>query len=902
MSVTPLLKSSLSLLVSISSLIACVSCTEKASEHPKIYGTDATKADLTEKIENVTWAKDVYQRLKESVDPYVDRHQTDPDWIVSRLQMHWKTKYTENFLNGAVWSHGSGEAPVPTVRFAGGRDWNSDFNTPAIEDVQPFAEDPRGMWLQNHTKEGQPWEWAPIDQTGHTIERINERILALAEKSAFLYWYTGNEKYGSFAEDIFWTYTLGMYHRSTPQTYENHAHARIIGLVTFEVIHERVTASLAVCYDYLHDRLKSKGRDLSIVETVFKRWADRIIEGGGSKGNWNINQARYIVYLGLTLQDNDAYEDGKGLQYYISQLTTESSKNQSALKKVVPETYDPVSGVWPEAPGYAFSVTDTILKLAQMIHNATGEDILEDYPIIVPAATVSAQYLYPSGYFVGFGDTYHEVPYTQSFEMLLARFRRTGDQSSEQQVADLIKEQIELNGYQREKAGTLLALTSYVDTLPQGKSEESLRTRTFYTDKVNYLAQRNAKDKENGLMVSLAGTTGGHDQANGMAMELYGKGLVMGPDFGRGPSYWTKSHDEFYLRFAAHNTVAVDGISNYSFKEDHLFEIIAVEPAPESHTPISENYSFSDTSFTEPKTDARQRRLLSIVRTSDTTGYYVDIFRSARKDGADKKNDYFYHNIGQSLTLSSDKGKVLTPEASDLLGSKQGDHVGYDYFDKEAAIDWNKTFNAVFDIDLKDKPDVGMNLWMLGEEGRRLFTAESPVARTLLRGSAPEHLQTIPVPTLIVQQKGPAWDKPFVAIYEPFDTATGKSVSGIRKLDTSNAKSDLVALAVSTKNQGTQYILNATDPNVANECESIRFAGTFGIISEKENTLTALYIGNGTLLEKADISLKSTSEPINATLEKVGDTLLYSSDGEIEIRIGKQSKIFPAAQNAPINF
>ena len=43
----------------------------------------------------------------------------------------------------------------------------------------------------------------------------------------------------------------------------------------------------------------------------------------------------------------------------------------------------------------------------------------------------------------------------------------------------------------------------------------------------------------------------------------------------------------------------------------------------------------------EPATGSDQRRLVSIVRTSPTTGYYVDIFRSRRRDGQDKKHEYY---------------------------------------------------------------------------------------------------------------------------------------------------------------------------------------------------------------------------------------------------------------------
>ncbi|MDQ8182924.1 hypothetical protein [Pelagicoccus sp. SDUM812005] len=873
-----------------------------ASEHPSIYGDDSTKAALQAKIENVDWAKGVYQRLKESVDPYVDRHLDDPEWIVSRLQMHWNTRYQKTFVNGSVWSHGEGQAPVPTVKFAGGRDWNSDYSTPALEDVQPYSDDERGMWLQNHTKPGHPWEWAPIDQTGHTIERINERIMELAETAAFLYWYTGEEKYATFAADIVWTYALGMYHRENPQTFEDHKSARIIGLATFEVIHERITRTLAVSYDYLHDYLVENGKDVRIIQDLFRRWADRIVAGGGSQGNWNINQARYIVYMGLALEDDSHYADGKGKQHYIRQFTTESTENQRALKDVVPETYDPANGVWPEAPGYAFSVTDTILGLAKIIHNGTGQDVLEDYPIIVPAATVAAQFLNPNGFMPGFGDTYHQAPYTASMEMLLERFRRLEQPEKELQVAQILKEQIELNGYDRSQIDTLHALTSYVDALPEGSPEESLRTRTFYADSINFLAQRNAQNEENGLMISLVGTRGGHMQTNGMAMELYGKGLILGPDAGRGPSYWTTSHGEYYMRYAAHNTVSVDGKSYYpSRRAENTFDIEAIEPAPGSHQPVSDAYSFSDTSFGDPATDSQQRRLLAIVKPSESTGYYVDIFRSRRKDGRDKKNEYIYHNLGQRLAVSDLSGNSLSFSPTEELSEAAGDDVSYNYFSDKRAAKWNRDFYAQFDVTMSKHRDVSMGLWMAGNKERTVFTANSPVARTLQRGSAPKELWDLPVPTLVVRQDGEAWSKPFVAIFEPFYTDKGSALLSIKSLSPSKAEGDFVGLEVTTKNDGTQYILNNTDAHARTDVAGIAFSGTYAVVSESDSGIQSLYLGQGTFLSKGGLSIDGKGKSVNASLEKSGDHYLYSANQPITVTITGRTLDLPPAHRAPLS-
>ncbi|MFC1760529.1 hypothetical protein ACFL6U_00430 [Planctomycetota bacterium] len=867
--------------------------------HPRIYGMDSTKAALTQKIQQQPWAAQVYQGIKKSVDVYVDRHVTDPNWIVSRLQMHWKTRYAKTYVNGSRWSHGEGKAPVPTVRFAGQRDWNTDYARPKLEDIQPYSDDQRGMWLQNKTKNGQPWEWAPYQKTGHIVEQLNAQIMGLAEKAAFLYWVTDQEKYAKFATDIMWTYAEGMAHRSNPITYEDHSKAGIIGLATFEVIHEAVSTPLAVSYDYLYDYLIENGKDVKLIQDLFRRWSDRIIEGGGARGNWNINQARYIVYMGLTLENDDTYADGKGMQHYIRQFTTESSRNQAALKRIVPESYDPENGVWPEAPGYAFSVTDTILRLAQVIHNASGQDVLEMYPIIVPAATVVGQFLFPNGYMVGFGDTYHDVPYNQSMEMLLARFRRTGETDAELQVAELLREQMQLNAYRRESVDTLLALTSYVDKLPEGKPDKPLRTRTFYADSVNYLTQRNSENAQDGLMISLAGSRGGHSNANGMAMELYGKGMVIGPDSGRGPSYWTQSHGEYYAVMAAHNTVVVDGISDYrAGRATVTFKVLDVEPEAGSYEALSEQYSFSDTEFVEPKTDALQRRVMGIVRTSHKTGFYVDIFRSKRKDGRDKKHEYIYRNVGQELNLTQFDGQPLLLKTTEELGSDQGDHVGYNYFTDKLACPWDSDIHGVFNADLKDQPDVRMGLWMQGQPGRTVFSVRSPVSRAISRGSVPHELAELPLPTLIVRQEKEAWSKPFVAIFEPYTKEQGSALRRIRSLE---GPGDFVGVRIQTRDTGTQTILNNTDDKAKVEVDGIEFAGTYGIISENGRDIESLYLGSGRRLIKNGFGIDGQGKVVRASIEKIGGEYYYSADQEIVIHRGEERVTRPAADKALLN-
>jgi hypothetical protein len=322
-------------------------------------------------------------------------------------------------------------------------------------------DDERGLYLQNGTKEGKPWEWVPASETGNIIEGINREILNLAEDAAFLYWLTNENKYAVFASDIFMKYVEGMYYREPPQTFENHGNANLMGLQTFEVIHEGVIEPVTICYDFLFSYLKEKGSNLKMIQDVFRKWADQEIKFGVPDNNWNLMQARFITYLATALEDDRYYEDGKGQQYYFDQVLNQNSVRQKALKDVV-KNYDQETGVWPEVAGYNMLVSNDILEIYCLMDKTLNNNLLAQYPIVEKANLAIFQYLFPNGFTVAYGDAKHSRIRFNSLELLIAQYRKYNIPKNETQITRQLKRFIEDGAYNRSKISSLFQLFFYV--------------------------------------------------------------------------------------------------------------------------------------------------------------------------------------------------------------------------------------------------------------------------------------------------------------------------------------------------------------------------------------------------------------------------------------------------------
>lgn len=826
------------------------------------------------------------------IKPYSGRHVSDPEWIVSRLQMYWDSHADEIYVKGEELDHVSGHAPVPTVRFTASRGTQTSYRRPRLEDIRPY-QDSLGLWMHNKTLPGEPLEWADPRKTGRNVESINLEIMNLARDAAFLYWWSGERTYAQFAADIFDTYMTGLYYREVPVDL-NHGHQQtLLGLTSFEVIHEDTAIPAAECYDFLHGFLEeTRPEKLRIYEDAFRKWADCIIAGGVPHNNWNLIQAQFVLRIALVLSPDSSYEDGRGREWFLNEILNRDSIRQWSPGKLIEYGFDPVTGLWKESPGYSMMVLTEWGSFIRLLDTVLGVDLVSAYPVLSDAVKNIPQYLFPNGIICGWGDT-HCGPLNTSFiPPMIENAAIHGKASEEEYFTAMYKcfvpgadsgspEEMSLPA----KVSTFTSMRppQADPDIPAGKIEDYV-SPVFWSEEVSWFAARTGMDPEKSLMMSIAGSMGNHMHANGISMELYGRGYIMAPDAGRGSGYTALDYAEYYSQFPAHNTVCVDGISSYPVMQSHhAFSLNGCYPEPGKKDGTYTGVMFGDFSFMEPETYSGQRRQVLIINTDPDNGYYVDIFRSARKDGKDRFHDYFYHNIGQEFELS-----VPTEPTEEL--SFAGAHLGaYSYLWNKSAAETDKDIEGVFTMRCGDGSSAGMKMWMKGSQDRKVFKAYAPYIDGLSRMEMPYDVKSSPCQTFVARQYGNAWEKPFVALYEPFSSAVPGMVESAGFPDCGGA--EVISVA---RKDGRKDIIVSSDRMQESACDGFSCEAVLAVCSRGKEGDLQIFMHGGISAVSGDISIKCDG-PATAAVTVSGGEIRYMSDRPCTVRAGKKKYRLPAS-------
>ena len=723
-------------------------------------------------------------KLKVKIENVMSQMDKQPDWLYSRLQMFWKTNASDVFVNGETFSHpGGAKAAGPTVKYNGSRSTASQYNRPKLEDIIPYDDDEQGSVTYISRATGKMEKTSPA-KTGCNLAGVNRQIITIARDAARIYAATGDMRYGQMAAKVFDVYMKGIAYRNVPIDL-NHGHQQtLVGMTTFEVIHEDVINELTQMYPLIKPLVKD---DQAIIESGFKKWAENIIANGVPHNNWDLFQADFIMKIALVLQDNQAYADGKGKQYYLDYIVNQNSIRQWSMNKLIDFGFDAKSKTWYESPGYSTTVLGSICDFANMLDEKAGIDLFKQRPILKEAVKTSAEYLFPNRMIAGFGDTHPGYFNTGGIDQIFKYATRHKDKK-------LISEMNLLKNAVAPKA-------------PISEIEANTST-LFYAPNVSWIAMRSGMDKQHDLMASVNASFGNHQHANGISLELYGKGYVLGPDAGIGRNLYSGlDYLEYYSQMPAHNTVVVDGVSSYPvMMSQHAFKVVASYPEVSKEQPASKKLSewklsgdnalslkdkmtYATVSFIEPETQTQQQRTTAIVKTSGKGGYYVDVFRSKKVEGGDKIHDYFYHNLGQEMkVMDAASGELLDMKPTEELAFAGGHLYAYSYIYNKVSAEMQNSIKTQFVTKIQDdkvveamdgQREITMTMWMKKDENRTIFQALSPANLEYERmPNQPYKVEDQPVLTFVARQQGEAWTHPFVTVYEPSsDTEPGDIAS-----------------------------------------------------------------------------------------------------------------------------
>ena len=309
-------------------------------------------------------------------------------------------------------------------------------------------------------------------------------------------------------------------------------------------------------------------------------------------------------------------------------------------------------------------------------------------------------------------------------------------------------------------------------------------------------------------------------------------------------------------------------------KMGHI-SLAAMEPYADKAA-VSPYCSFTDTRYTDQSTHTPQQRTMAIIRTSDTSGYYIDIYRS---DNA-ASNEYVYHNIGNTLQLLSSERKAL-PVAPAVfpISKKPFDPPGFrmiQNYHSTGATD--KNVIALFS--LKENGDNRhMQVLFAGEKDRIFYTGRGPKS-----GTADTPYRYISTPTLVCRQQGEAWKRPFIAVYEPFSSSNHFTVESIENMDRSHPE-NFTELKVVNKDGSQQIVLQSLDKERFQKNKNWNFKGNFGVINLENNKLKYLYLGSGRQLSWQQYTIESGSSDGAANMIVNGNELTISCNQQTTIRI-----------------
>lgn len=798
-------------------LIKVLLLSAQSLQHPVIWTTPADKAEVLSKIQNYDWASTIVSKAKSAVDSRVNTHLTNPATIINTI--------------------------------------------PALA-------------ADDNLTEAQ----ASSAASGHA------RVLTYASYAAMLYHITNEEKYGQFAADILWYYIEELATRSPSNTAMsgNHFYDPRSGYLHF-----------AIAYDFAVNFLKKPGTkvyqkassniiafdNVKAQKAVHNIAMNGLQEHSGADNKYGKLVSNHPVLTAPGVLFNIlCVEDDIERERMFDVFWNKGTRHQNSFTKTIIPMFG-TQGVWPEAVSYSFMPNVTLI-LNVVDRLKPNLNIMSNTKHILDGNFLFDNLRHPNRRFVTYGDSHRDLDQTADlYRYTLNLATRNGFTAIEQKAKVALRQAYNADGGYKPSApistfdnsDVFEQLFWGIDIPTQITGEIDFQKPTVVIEHAGVALQRNYVEVNNedyGLSGIIGGAHYVHSHATGITMELYGAGYIMAANAGLAKTLAQRKepeHTNYFWRHAGNNTMIVNGTTHgrqpgswnsNSYLWMNTTVNVGAEPK-HLEAPINPNFSFATQFLDDTVNNDQQKRTLSTIRTSETTGYYFDMFRS-KSLGANNFHDYIYHNLGDATHITTMEGTEVAVSPTTRYQNDIGDlrkSPGWRFFEQtNVTASTNKAIHVRFDL---QETNTYMNMFAPSGVAREYTKAIGPSTREAKGGYINKKTQIV-----AIRQQGEAWDKPYVHVFEP-SKSTNSSVKSVEHL----YRGDVIIGAKVKSQIGdkvvTDYILCQEDATkVVNIPDAgITFTGHFAVVRHEQildKAFLTLYIGEGTSLAYGEHELNTS--------------------------------------------
>ncbi len=723
-----------------------------------------------------------------------------------------------------------------------------------------------------------------VSYLGGLLLNIHTNFLNLAFDCASAYYLTGNTDYAQLAADIISSYTEGL----SQMNMSSHNYGGLL-LTESYIVEARYTHVLPLAYDLIKSYISApgvtvfdpitKGRkpfDEAAVQKYFVNQVNCTLNSGLGDNNWAVMESPVAWYSLMNVTDETTRN-----ALFNKMYVTGVEKRQDPLPELIDGNVNE-QGAWAESFTYSSNQVMRVLMFIESVDREWPElNLLDNYMHLVDGCNFFQNFYYPNGEHARFGDSHRGdavdgvfdyAGYEDQYELIYRLADNNPDNAHLQDVKQQMGNHLKYYyGENNERSHTWENGGFYYDTplklfwgydFDQYNAEPFVPSTTKIAKRQGLVVQRNlfgANAKQNGLMCYSGGASYVHSDCSGLDLELYGLGEVLGTSGGEDKVRSSSFHDDYLKEYPGHNSVTVNGISKgiggWGGSGMPTTQTLALEPLMDE-APISENFTFSQQLIDDVTQKYDQQRTVSIIRTSPTTGYYFDMFRSKGDGLVDKFHDYLYHNIGDEMKLMDADGVDLSTTATNSRFSQFLNKAGWGFIED---IHTTATLNEPVKV-----------RFAMTKEGKYMHalmpkTADMEYSKALTPATidAPSGYDKTKTPLLIIRKNGEAWNNPFVVAYEP-SMNTEPSIQSVENMVVNNKVLGTIVKSVVNGKAIYDYILAMDKPDsVAFSGVGIVFNGRFAIVRKEfigNAEKVTLYIGDGNELTYGDSTLVANSK------------------------------------------